>query len=207
MKYQTIFWDFNGVLSHDLFYKPLKTSHPKVWDFIQTNIFGSQSKGKVSKWMRADLNIGDINKLIVQKTGINPEVLNLSLTVGSKNFEIETGHIPIAKELKKMGVKVGLVTDNMDVFDLFVRPNFDFESIFDVIINSFTYKKLKIEGLFEIAMKAIGSTDYSRTLLIEDSANSINYFKTLGGDTYSYTTFENFHSWADKNLLKQYETR
>jgi FMN phosphatase YigB (HAD superfamily) len=202
MAYETVFWDFSGVLSKDYFYKPLKNSHPQVWEFIQTKIFGPESDGKIPKWMRADLNHHDIEKIIIQETGIDPNILTQSLVNGTVNFEIETRHYPIVEELKQHGSKVGLVTDNMDVFDNYLRPQFKFESVFDVVISSFSHKKLKAEGLFDIAMNAIGSTDYSSALLIEDSLKSTNFFKSKGGHAYVYTTFEDFQIWADQNLLK-----
>gem|GEM_PF-4931308 len=37
--YQTIFFDFDGVLCKDRFFTTLKETHPEVYNFIQEHIF------------------------------------------------------------------------------------------------------------------------------------------------------------------------
>lgn len=200
MKYKTVFWDFNGVLSHDFFYRPLQKTHPKAWDFVQSHVFGPLGDDLIPRWMRADVDLNFINNLVNQRTGVDISILEKSVALGGEQFAIDSRHFDVIDHLKSKGVKVGLVTDNMDVFDLYINPHYQFESLFDVVVNSFPYKKLKREGLFDIAMKLIKSDDYSSTLLIEDSPRSVGHFKSLGGDAYQYRNFEDFKTWADTNL-------
>jgi len=44
MKYQTILFDFDGVLYYDYFYSNLKKSHPKISKFIDKKVFGKIRK-------------------------------------------------------------------------------------------------------------------------------------------------------------------
>lgn len=200
MKYKTVFWDFNGVLSHDFFYRPLQKTHPKVWNFIQSHVFGPLGGDLIPRWMRADIDLSFVNNYISQHTGIDSVALKEAVVRGSIEFAIDNRHFDLVDKLKSQGVKVGLVTDNMDVFDLYINPHYQFKSIFDVVINSFSFKKLKREGLFDIAMKLVGSNEYGSALLIEDSLGSIDHFRALGGNAYHYHNFEDFRHWLVNDL-------
>lgn len=74
MSYQTVLFDFDGVLCNDRFYE--KTLLPKfrnVYDWIQLNIFSD--KELVWKWMRGQIDSGGINRLIAESTDIRYEKL------------------------------------------------------------------------------------------------------------------------------------
>ena len=201
MIYETVIWDFDGVWSKDWFFQSLKTTHPDVWNFIQTKIYGPGGKGRVDKWMRAQLTMGDINKLISQGTGIDFDLLTKTFIADVASMNIETGHITIVKALKQNGVKVGMVTNNMDVFTSVTTPRLDLIKLFDEnVYNSFDYQMMKADGLYDIAIRKIGA-DYSTALVIDDSPRARAIFEAKGGHTYAYTTFEDFQLWADKNLL------
>ena len=199
--YTTILWDFDGVWSEDVFYKSLSKTHPHVWDFIQTKVWGPEGEGKVEKWMRGQLAMNDINRFISEGTGMDFNTLTMIFLDDVLKMEMETRHIPIVRAVKAQGMKVGMVTNNMDVFDSVTRVNQKLDNLFDGVFNSFTFKKLKGEGLFDIAMQALGNPKYDTTLLIDDSPRARAGFESRGGHTYSYTTFDDFKSWADKNLM------
>lgn len=201
MKYKAVIWDFDGVWSKDRFYKSLEVGYPKVWNYIHFNIWGENDRDLVDKWMRAELNMNDINKIISKDTGINYDLLTKTFLDDVKTMKIENRHRAIAESLKNKGVKIGLVTNNMEVFSTITEPRLGFKELFNNnVFNSFDYKMLKAEGLFDVALKKMGS-DYQETLLIDDSARARTAFETKGGNTYSYTNFDDFNSWVNKNLL------
>jgi FMN phosphatase YigB (HAD superfamily) len=203
MQFKTVFWDFDGVWSKDLFYKSFPKDYPQVWEFIQTHIWGPNGEGRVDSWMKGELKMTDINKLISRETGMNFDVLTKKFLRDISQMDIEMGHILIVKHLKKKGIKVGMITNNMDVFDTITKPRLKLGQLFDnMVFNSFAHKKMKADGLFDIAMKTIGHSDYSNTLLIDDSSRARAAFEAKGGKTYAYTTFEDFRTWANNNLLK-----
>lgn len=202
MKYKAVFWDFDGVWSKDYFYKSFSKDYPQVWEFIQTHVWGPDGEGRVDKWMRGELTMTDINKHISKGTGMDFDALTKKFLEDVSQMEIEMRHAPIVKALKKNGIRVGMITNNMDVFDIVTRPKLKFDKLFnDKVFNSFAYKKMKAEGLFDIAMESIDQLDYSTALLIDDSARARVAFEAKGGQTYPYTTFESFQDWANKNLL------
>jgi len=201
VKYKAVIWDFDGVWSKDKFYKTIETNYPKVRDFIQNNIWGENGEKRVDRWMRAELNMNDINKLISENTGINFELLTKEFLNDVKKMEIEMGHIAIINKLKKQNIKVGLVTNNMEVFTSITRLRLKFDELFNNnVFNSFEYKMLKDEGLFDKALEKMDS-DYATTLLIDDSSRARNYFESKGGQTYAYNNFEDFKIWVENNLL------
>jgi len=200
-RFKTVFWDFDGVWSKDVFYKSLVKTHPRVWEFIQTKVWGPGGEGRIEKWMRGELTMNDINRHISEGTGMNFEDLTKTFLDDVAQMQIETGHTPIIQALKERGVKVGMITNNMDVFNTVTRPKLRLDDLFDGVFDSFSYKKMKADGLFDIAMQSFGNTDYSVALLIDDSPRARAAFEVKGGQTYTYSTFEDFKNWADKNLL------
>jgi len=199
---EAAFWDFDGVWSKDRFYNSLAQLHPKAHQFVQTEVFGPNSNGYVDKWMRAELTMTDINRLISQKTGVDFDLLTKSFIDDVAQMAIEMRHVPIIEKLKQNGVKVGMITNNMDVFSTITAPRLHLLDLFDDrVYNSFTYGVLKADGLYDIAMRKAGLTDYSTALMIDDSPKARTAFEAKGGLTYAYTNFEEFQDWANKNLL------
>jgi phosphoglycolate phosphatase-like HAD superfamily hydrolase len=122
MNYQTVFFDFDGVLCKDKFYsKTLLPDYKKEYDWIETNIFSD--KKLVGQWMRNQINSDDINKLVVQGTGIDREMLSKYYTDSIRKMELNAPVADLARSLKKRGCKIGIVTDNMDVFTQIIIPN------------------------------------------------------------------------------------
>jgi len=201
IKYKAVLWDFAGVWSKDYFYKSLRTSRPQIWEFIQTKVWGPGGDGRIDKWMKAEFSLNDINYFISQNTGIDYDTLTKISLHDVAKMDIETGHISIVKHLKQAGINVGMVTDNMDVFSTITVPRLKLNELFNGnVFNSSDYKTTKADGLFDIATKAMGIS-YCDTLLIEDSLNAGNLFKSKGGHHYHYTSFEDFQLWANSNLL------
>ena len=148
--------------------------------------------------------MNDINKLISENTGINFELLTREFLTDVKKMGIETGHITIIDKLKEQKIKVGLVTNNMEVFTTITRPRLKFDELFENnIFNSFDYKMLKDEGLFDLALKKMGDLNYADVVLIDDSPRARNYFESKGGHTYAYNNFEDFKIWTENNLLNK----
>jgi FMN phosphatase YigB (HAD superfamily) len=201
MKYESVFWDFDGVWSKDWFYKSLKDSHPQVWEFIQTKIWGPNGESRVDRWMRAELSMKDINQLVAQETGIDFNLLTKTFLGDIAKMEIEIRHVPIVEELKRRRIKVGMITNNMDVFTTITVSRLNLLDLFSGrVYNSFDHRMLKAEGLFDLAICQTGAK-YSTSLLIDDSPRARSAFEALGGHAYPYTTFTDFQSWTNQNLL------
>lgn len=152
--------------------------------------------------MRGELTMDNINQFIARQTGMEFKVLTEKFLEDVWQIKVETGHVPIVQRLKQQGVKVAMVTDNMEVLDTITRPRLKLDELFDGVFNSFTHKMLKSEGLFDLAMQEMGAV-YSTTLMIDDSERSRTAFEIRGGKTYAYTTFEDFQKWTEENLVSK----
>jgi FMN phosphatase YigB (HAD superfamily) len=204
MKYKAVIWDFDGVWSKDKFYKTVERDYPKIRDFIQNYIWGESGENRVERWMRAELNMNEINKLISENTGIDFELLTEKFLNDVNKMKIEMGHVAIINKLKKQNVKVALVTNNMEIFTSITRPRLKFDELFEnKVFNSFDYKMLKDEGLFDLALKEMGNLNYADVILIDDSPRARIFFELKGGQSYAYNNFENFKIWAENNLLNK----
>jgi hypothetical protein len=57
------------------------------------------------------------------------------------------------------------------------------------------------EGLlFDKAMERLWLDDYHKVLLIDDSAKARGMFEKKWGETFPYTTFDEFYLWGKEHL-------
>ncbi len=194
---RTILFDFDGVLCHDRFYgETVKSQYPEVHDWIQENIFGSNDK-LVKDWMRGKIRAQEINQIVVKYTGIDYAELHKLFVESVRNMKIDERIIGVARELKQNGRTLGIVTDNMDVFTEITVSNHKLDELFGAIVNSADHGYLKKDEngkLFDIAMAAVGENDISNTLLIDDSASTIELYRERGGNAYRYKNFTEFQA-------------
>lgn len=207
MTYETVIFDFNGVLCHDHFYsnphyRRLDEQYHGIYDFIQTHIF--QDEDRVNAWMRNQLTTDDVNRFIAAQTAIDFDTLSDILRESVIRMRVDQRLIDRVLALKQSGVLVALVTDNMDVFSQTTIQNHQLDSIFDVIVNSADYGILKGDDhgkLFDIAHNQLRSqAGYQASLLIDDSAQARLIYEKKGGHTYPYTSFREFTNWMEQNL-------
>ncbi|PIZ57074.1 hypothetical protein COY23_01935 [bacterium (Candidatus Torokbacteria) CG_4_10_14_0_2_um_filter_35_8] len=203
MKYKVIIFDFDGVLCCDYFYASLSKSCPDVHKFIETKVFGGGSDIP-DRWMRNQMTSDSVNKYISSHTEIDFERLSDLLKQDVRNMRIDDRLIRLANRFKENGRLIALVTDNMDVFNSITIEKHNLNKTFPVIINSCDYGILKCEEngrLFDIAMDKLRHDDYKNALLIDDSEKTREIFKKKGGNTFAYTTYEEFKPWAKENLI------
>lgn len=187
MNYQAILFDFDGVLCKGRFYeKTLLPGYPEIYNWIQINIFSNREL--IQDWMRNRVNSADINEVIARNTGIEYEFLNQMYEESIRRMELEKEVRNLAELIKISGKKIGIVTDNMDVFSRITTPNHQLDKLFDVIINSADYGVLKKEDggrLFDIALTVLGE-EIENSLMIDDSEATIELYKQKGGSGFIY---------------------
>ena len=202
MKYQTILFDFDGVLCKDRFYeKTLLPNYRKVYDWIQSTVFGN--KELVWKWMRGQTNSIAINRLIAESTGIGFEKLNELYEESVRKMELEKEMVTFVKLLKQSGKKVGIVTDNMDVFTNITIPSHQLNVLFDVTINSADYGLLKKDDngkLFDIALASLDEK-IENSLMIDDSDSTIKLYEQKGGQGFRYHGIAELKSFLQHGAL------
>jgi FMN phosphatase YigB (HAD superfamily) len=196
MDYQTIIFDFDGVLCQGRLYeKTLLPDHRETYDWIQSNIFGNEEL--FHKWMRGQVDSAGINKIISENTKIEHEALEKLYRESVSKMVLEENTRNLVKSLKLSRKKVGIVSNNVDAFTQITIPSHNLDSIFDVIINSADHGLLKVDEngkLFDIALSVLGS-EINNCLLIDDSESAIDLFRKKGGYGFLYNDFKELNSF------------
>ncbi|MEK7482449.1 MAG: HAD family hydrolase [Patescibacteria group bacterium] len=200
MLYQTVLFDFDGVLCHDRFYeKTLLPDYQGAYDWIQANVFGDDAL--IQKWMRNELKSDDVNKLVAENTDIAREMLDSLYMESVHKMGLDERVENLAKSLKLSGRKIGIVTNNMDVFSEITVGNHQLDKLFDIIVNSADYGRLKKDNngeLFDIAFATLNGS-IKNSLMIDDSASVIELYERRGGKGFLYKDFEGLESFLRAN--------
>src|SRR6185295_8877892 len=112
---RTVLFDFDGVLCKDRFYGgTFEREYLEVYTWIQENIFHDHLL--MQDWMRGKIHEQEINQRISIKVGIDYGKLHDLFIENILQMKINERVADYIQSLKQSGCKVGLVTDNMDVF-------------------------------------------------------------------------------------------
>ena len=191
---RTILFDFDGVLCHDRFYvQTLLPEYVHVYEWIQTNIFGMPHED----WLRGIVSSERINKIISDGTGIEFDLLHEKFLESVRMMKLDERVKDLVRELKSSGHKVGLVTDNMDVFSDITIKNHKLDEVFEVILNSADYRILKKDNhgeLFDIALEKLNAP-IENTLMIDNSRAVIDLYIEKGGEGFLYEEFEGLQNF------------
>jgi len=183
MQHKIILFDFDGVLCHDKFYeKTLLPKYQEVYDWIQKNIFGSSSL--IKDWMKGKINHQQINQRIADGVGIDFKEINDLFLKSVQLMDLDQELLTLAVRLKENDFRIGIVTDNMDVFSEITIPNHNLESLFEVMINSADEGILKNDNngrSFDLVVSRLGEDDCSKAIMIDDSEGTIELFQSKGG--------------------------
>jgi FMN phosphatase YigB (HAD superfamily) len=202
-KSEAVFFDFDGVLCTDRFYTTLIREYPLAARFINGNIFGGPL-GYADRWMRGEYTYHEINMLISEATGVPLDKLTDLFKIGVQQMKVNPELLQFAVSLKKKGIRIALVTNNMDIFNEITIPEKRLAEVFPLILNSFDYKLMKQDDngkLFDIALEKLGLGSYRGVWLIDDSPTYCVLFTAKGGQAYQYAGQKEFDLWLDQGYL------
>ncbi len=204
---RSVLFDFDGVLCFDRFYtNDLLETHPETFQWIQKNIF--EDRELVRTWMRGTISSGEMNEDIAKRTGIDVNTLKAAFQKSVESMKMDERLVELISAIRAQGIKVGLVTDNMDVFSAITKKKHSLERKFDTVLNSADYGFLKKEQngqLLDIALEKLGEKDISKSLMIDNQQAVIDLYTQKGGNGYLYTDFDSFKTWA-QNTLRVYKS-
>ncbi len=202
LQYHTILFDFDGVLCRDRFYThTLIPEHQFIVDWIQKHIFGDAEL--CARWMRGEIDSRGINNTIATACGVESDWLHTQFLESVRKMKLDERVVSLVKKLKMRGVKVGLVTNNMDVFSEITITNHKLSELFEVIINSSDYGILKKDNhgeLFDVALEKL-AVGINKSLMIDDSTGVIELYRQKGGSGFLYTPSVPFGGELQKFLL------
>ncbi|MHC5061464.1 MAG: hypothetical protein ACYTFK_10335 [Planctomycetota bacterium] len=193
-KIKCIVFDFANTLYSGLYFNVSPCGCENWRSLFNTHIF---DKNEIEpKVMNGELGTEDVAGIISGHVDLDTEKVIKLMEKGCKDLEFNQAVLDFAVQQKNKGTRIALVSINMDVFTKTVVPDHGLENIFDVIVNSFDYKEVKKEILWNIAFHKLGSgITFSNSLLIDDGIDNVNLFEKLGGYAYQYRDDEAFSEW------------
>ena len=195
-KLSLILFDFHNVLSQDRFYTTLIDTHPEVYQKIVETLFFPEGYKLISQWMRGELSYKDIHKIIAPVVGLSAAFLDEALVESIKKIELNEKILEFSQKMRSLGIKVAILTDNMDVFTEIYIPYVGLDKKFDKIFSSACQKKLKLDNNSEFIFDAILEMNSTpeNTLFIDDCIDNGDLFKEAGGIFYQYDNYIEGHS-------------
>jgi FMN phosphatase YigB (HAD superfamily) len=191
MHYDLIVFDFDGVLCRDRFYaRTLLPEHTHVFDWIECNIFGN--KILLEQWMKGKMTSEEVNRIIAKACSIEFDFLYQQFLESVRLMRLDEQVKSFCVKLRSSGVKIGLVTNNMDVFSRITIKNHQLDELFHTIANSSDYGMLKKDAdgeLYDIALKKIG-VDIRNSIVVDDSPGVIELYKQKGGEGFLYRDYQ-----------------
>lgn len=147
-KYSNIFLDWGKTLSNTMFWEQWRHGNEKKRQMflkIQTSIFAT-SNNKIRDWMRGKYRSEEIIRYIADATEQDYHLLLNDFILSCKEMEYSSREIPgLIRNLRGMGVRVNIATDNMDCFARWTIPALNLDKHFDNILNSYDLEALKTD--------------------------------------------------------------
>jgi|GEM_PF-816907 len=190
-----ILFDFHNVLSRSDFYADLIKSNPQGYEKLRLSLFSPEAYPLLSRWMRGELSYREIHQMIEPLVGLSSSSLDKLLIKGVKAIELNNSLLEFSQTMRSQGIKIAILTDNFDVFDEVLVPNFKLDEQFDMIFSSASQKKLKLDNDGELIFKAISlmGSRPENTLFIDDLAENGDLLKKSGGLFYQYDNYIEGH--------------
>ncbi|MFC1640791.1 hypothetical protein ACFL2D_01935 [Patescibacteria group bacterium] len=199
--FSTVLVDFDGVMTQDLLYANCEHTHPDVFRYIQEKIFGLGWEIPLL-WMRGSCTAAHVNKIICKNTRIGFDEITLLLEESVRLMKIDPQMLEFVARCRKAGIRVALVTDNMDVFTTIGVAHHRLNEYFPLIVNSYDYGLLKNDydgKLFDIVCDKLDVQLDNEVLLVDNSSKKCELFRIKGGSTHLFVDTSSFLNWARDN--------
>ena len=186
-----IVFDFGRTLSSDFYFNVNPPGIPNWSETIQQALFADPPL--VNRWMRNEISLEEIAARFAPQFDMPVEEAVEWSIKGCQQVTMNLAVWQFAESMKRDGKQIALVTGNMDVFNRYIRPNHNLDALFPVIINSCDYGELDKAILWPHAFAQFDvDIGYANSLLIEDSLENVELFRSLGGQAYQYSNDTEF---------------
>lgn len=184
-----VFLDWSGTISGSKFWGHLEDpKHPnhEIYSKTQKFLF-EENRHLLDPWMRGLVTSENILNKIAEDTEISFDVLLEEFVNSCIKMKYSTDRfIKLIAQIRHLGIRVVIATDNMDSFPRWTVTALGLEKIFDDILDSYTLKVLKrdfdAEGTSLFFSDYLHSVDISPRdcLLIDDSEDKGNKIQNYG---------------------------
>jgi len=194
-----LFCDFDGVLSHDKYWRSLL---PEKYQEVQEFLFGND-KSIVNAWMRGRHTAEEVNQLVSEHIGIPFESLWGLFVQDCQTIRVSQEVLKRLSDLRDRYTVI-LITGNMDSFNRFTRSALRLDDYFDLISNSFDEGMTKTDEGGVLFLKYANKYEISleNCLIFDDSQNVCKTFSDLGGKSCLVTREKNLEQHLEE-LMSQ----
>ncbi len=203
-KIKALISDFDGVLCRYYFYHTLKSIKPDLYEFINTELF-KNNRHLVISWMRGQLTSDDVNQFLAERSPLGFDFFKNELIKSVKKMKLNQKLMNSILRFKKKGMKMALLTDNMDVFDQITVPHKRLTSTFDFIVSSSKYMMLKGDNNGELLDRTrdLLNVGYGNILVLDDSPTLGEMVSVRKSNFYLYNkdTEDEFEKWFEENFI------
>ncbi|HSQ97111.1 MAG TPA: HAD family hydrolase [Rickettsiales bacterium] len=201
--------DFDGVLSNvdrDFittgFYTTIRNENPELMQNIGNFLFKSSSGHINRAWMQGEISYKELNTLMARKFNTTENYLNKHLIESVKKMKLNESLINFYQKQRLEGIKVCIMSDNMDIFSEVSIKHFNLDKYFDKIYNSADVKQLKRDKNCELAKRITNEFGYENkdVLVIDDSEKLLGELNEYDFKTFLYNnkTQDQFENWFAK---------
>lgn len=180
----TLFIDFDGTICFDRFWR---SAGAEVRLFINRFLFGADET-LVRRWMLGYVSSEEVNAIISQAGVFSYADLWQVFVADCLSMRVHPSTLAVIQKARRTH-RVILVTDNMDAFDRFTRPQLGLDACFDAIASSHQYGALKNHeggGLFKVVAHE-EHINLHEAILIDNAADNCRIFRELGGQACQVT--------------------
>lgn len=204
---KVVFVDWYGTLSNSLFWDQLKDSrhpHSSLLPLLETSLFQT-NKNLIDPWMKGEFLSEDVMRTISCDTGIEYDTIFDEFVRSCKNMKIDIDSLQLIQQIRSLGIRVVIATDNMDSFTRWTADSLHLSSYFDDILNSHNLRCLKKEisgsysPFFSGYLSSLGLRmndailfDDSKASEIPLSSLGINYVR-IGEGSSLFQSLRNFY--------------
>lgn len=198
---KSVVFDFDGTLCLDRYFKPLGQNALGV---IAGLVFGENSKQWADPWMRGDLTSADVAAYLSTHLPESRETILSALRRGGSELTFSPAVLGFATHQRMAGRKTALVTANMDIFTEVVVPAHALGCLFDVVLNTADHLTLDKSVLWRKAFDSFGpGYSFASSLLVDDSPEMVDLFRSLGGFAYQYCGDDSLRVWLAEAQLTE----
>ncbi len=121
-----------------------------------------------------------ITKRMLEEAGIRPSVAAEKPSSGGFAFELNDDMVTLVRDLRTAGRKVGILTNNVREFRPMWWPLMDFETEFDVIVDSHEVGMRKPNpAIYHLTLERLGSTP-ERAAFLDDLEANVHAARIVG---------------------------
>lgn len=186
-----IYCDFNGVISYETFWHTISLKeHPlnEYYNKIRDCFFSNEHE-IITNWMIGKIKAEEVHKILSMESGADYDILWETFCEECATIDLSVEILTRLQQLKS-NYTVILSTGNMDSLDRFTIPNNPIlTDTFDRIDNSYNLGILKTTngGQYFKEVAHEFQVNISNCIVIDDSKDVCETFKTLGGIAYCVT--------------------